>query len=188
MHLRFLPWAAFFIITRIGDIWSTSLFMIQPGGKAGEMNPLASVIGLGFWSLALVNVAVSAILLFGHWHYCAHFAKRELPARPASLSEYVSLLFFGRTGQAWRAWFTAEHNRVLHNTMLAHALVKGFTFVSVLACIHNLGQFHGWALNDHLRALLVRPSLVYYGSMIPLVLYFGYRIIEREYAWMRGDA
>jgi hypothetical protein len=175
-----------FIITRVGDIWSTSLFMLQPGGEASEMNPLSSVLGFGFWPVFTVNILLSALLLLGHWHYYRHFEERPLPSEPSTLSDYISLLFFGRTGQAWKALLTTERHTRLHNTLIAHAMVKAMVFVGALAVMHNLGQFHGWALNDHLRTILVRPSLVYYGSTLPLAIFFACRTLRREFVWRKG--
>jgi hypothetical protein len=183
---RFLPWAIAFVITRAGDLWSTGLFMLQPGGASGEMNPLTSVFGLGYWPLIGINAALSLVLLYGHWYYCVHFGIRALNQHPTSLSEYISLVFFHRVGQAWRALFSVERNQRLHNSQMAHVLLKTITCVSVMAVLHNLGQVYDWSLNDHLRTLLVRPSIVYYSLCIPLVIAFAHRMFSREYtAWLR---
>ncbi|MBL7980200.1 MAG: hypothetical protein JNL52_00180 [Flavobacteriales bacterium] len=182
---RFLPWALVFAFTRAGDLWSTSLFMLQPGGAAGEMNPLTSVLGLSYWPLTVVNILFSALLLYGHWHYCTYFGQRTLPGVPSSRSDYVSLLFFGRTGQAWKALYTEERNKCLHYSQLAHVLVMTLACVSVLAVTHNLGQVYGWRLNDLTREFLVRPSLVYYGLCLPLVVFFALRMMDREFRMWR---
>lgn len=181
MRPHFLPWAIAFVITRAGDLWSTALFMLQPGGEAGEMNPLTSLFGLGYWPLTVSNILFSALLLYGHWQYCKHFGKRTLPSVPSNRSEYVSLLFFGRVGQAWKTLFTVERNQRLHYSQLAHVLLKAIACVSVLAVLHNLGQFYGWALNNHLRTMLIRPTLVYYGICMPLAWFFASRMLTKEY-------
>lgn len=185
MQPRFLPWAIAFVLTRAGDLWSTSLFMLRPGGEAGEMNPLSSLLGLGYWPLTLVNALISAVLLYGHWHYCAHFGARDLPGSPANRADFISLLFFGRVGMAWKVLFTVERNHCLHYSQLAHVLVKTIACVSVLAVMHNLGQVHGWVLNDRLREILVRPTLVYYGLFLPLVIVFAERMMDREFRTWR---
>ncbi|MEZ4757971.1 MAG: hypothetical protein R2817_14180 [Flavobacteriales bacterium] len=185
---RVLPWALAFVITRAGDLWSTSLFMLQPGGEAGEMNPLTSMFGLSFWPLVVSNLLLSAAVLYGHWYYCATFGTHHLPGVPADRSEYVSLLFFGRTGRAWRALYTVERNQPLHYGQLAHVLMKAITCTSVLAVVHNLGQVYDWGLNDHLRAILVRPALVYYGVCLALVGFFAHRSLVREFkAWQAAN-
>lgn len=149
-------------------MWSTSLFMLQPGGEQGEMNPLTSVLGLGYWPLLAVNVLISAAILYGHWHYCRHFGERTIPGFPSNKWDYQSVLFFGRTGQGWRMWFSIDRNKSIYYSQLAHGLVKAMSCVGGLAVMHNLGQVHGWALNDHLRNVLVRPTFVYYALGIPL--------------------
>lgn len=183
MRPRFLPWAMAFVITRAGDLWSTSLFMLQPGGEAGEMNPLTSALGLGFWPVLSVNIALSAVLLYGHWHYCSHFMEHALPMRPKNMAEYVSLLYFGRTGHAMKALFTAERNESVHYGQVAHVFVKSIACVSVLVVLHNSGQFHSWSLNDHLRTWLGRPTLVYYGMAILLAFHFAFRMLALEYRY-----
>ena len=186
MRPQFLPWALAFVVTRAADLWSTSLFMLQPGGEAGEMNPLTSVLGLGFGPLTVSNILLSAVLLFGHWHYCMHFTQRHLPGVPSSRSDYVSLLFFGRTGQAWKSLFMVKRNQHLLYSQMAHVLVKALACASVLAVLHNLGQFHGWAVNGRLRAILVRPAWVYYGACIVLSGFFALQMIEREFSTWRA--
>lgn len=145
------------------------------------MNPLTSVLGLSYWPLTVTNILFSALLLYGHWHYCTHFGERTLPGVPSSRTDYVSLLFFGRPGQGWKAFYTVELNKGLHYSQLAHVLVMTFACVSVLAVIHNLGQVYGWRFNDLAREFLVRPSLVYYGMCLPLVVFFALRMMEREF-------
>ena len=190
MHIttrpRFLPWAIAFGITRGGDIWSTGLFMLQPGGEQGEMNPLTSIFGLSYWPLITINVMVMAILIHGHWHYCRHFGERTVSGHPTDRWDYQSLLFFGRPGQGWKLLFTAARNKTVLYTQIAHVLVKVFSCIGLLAVLHNCGQYYGWALNDHLRSMLGRPALVYYGLCVPVAIIAYVHVAGREFRWWQA--
>jgi len=179
----FLPWALAFGITRFGDIWSTGLFMLQPGGDQGEMNPLTSIFGLPYWPLITINLMVMATLIYGHWHYCKHFGERTICGQPTDRWNYQSLLFFSTIGQAWKLLFTAERNKTVLYTQIAHVLVKMFSCIGALAVMHNCGQYYGWVLNDHLRELLLRPAWVYYGLCVPVVIIAYVRMAGREFRW-----
>lgn len=180
---RFLPWALAFGVARAGDIWSTGLFMLQPGGEQGEMNPLTSIFGLSYWPLITINVLVSAIVVYGHWHYCRHFGERSISGSPRGPMEYQSLLFFGRPDRTWQLLFTVQRNNTTFHAQHAHILLKAITCVSVLAVLHNCGQVYDWPVNDFLRQVLIRPSLVYYGLMVPLAYWTYWRMAEREFQY-----
>jgi hypothetical protein len=182
---RFLPSAIAATITRAGDLWSTSLFMLQPGGEQGEMNPLTSVLGFSYWPLMTVNLAVLGAILYGHWHYCRHFGERDVPGVPHDAWAYQSLLFFGRPDAAWQLLFRAQRNSTLFHTQLAHVLVKVLTYAGLVATFHNCGQFYSWPINDALRDVLIRPTFVYYGLCLPLS-FVAYRAMAvREFRWWR---
>lgn len=58
--------------------------------------------------------------------------------------------------------------------------IKVGTLIGLLAGLHNLGQFHGWAINDTLREVLVRPAFFIYGIAAITAVGFYLRMAERE--------
>jgi hypothetical protein len=182
---RFWPAAIAFLITRAGDMWSTHLFMSQPGGEAGEMNPLSSILGFTFWPLLASNVLVSAALLYGHWWYCRNYAVRSIQGSPKDRWQFLSLVFYGRPDHARHLFLRSGKAPALYHAQLAHVLLQTVAVVSVLAVLHNLGQFHSWAINDTLREVLVRPAFFIYGIGAITAVGFYLRMAEREFETWR---
>lgn len=54
------------------------------------------------------------------------------------------------------------------------------TLTGLLAGLHNLGQFHGCAINYTLREVLVRPTIFIYGIGVITAVGFYLRMAERE--------
>lgn len=188
---RFLPWTILFLITRAGDLWSTQLFMGQPGGEAGEMNPLTSILGFRFGPLLLANLLLSALLIYGHWWYCRHYALRPVQGAPKDRWQFLSLLYYGRPDQVRHIPFRSGNMPKLYHAQLAHSLLKAVALVSVLAVLHNLGQFHAWPINDSLRKVLVRPAFVIYGIGAALFLTFHVHMAGMEFKtwqWAQGSS
>jgi hypothetical protein len=185
---RFWPWAIAFLITRAGDIWSTHLFMSQPGGEAGEMNPLTSILGFSFGPLVLSNLLVSAALIYGHWWYCRHYEPRIVPSAPNDRWQFLSLLYYGRPDDVRHILYRSGNTPKLYYAQLAHTLLKALAVASVFAVLHNLGQFHAWPINDSLREVLVRPAFVIYAIGFLAAVGFHVQLAGAEYkAWQTAQ-
>lgn len=185
---RFWPSAIAFLITRAGDIWRTYLFMSQPGGEAGEMNPLTSILGFSFGPLLLSNLLVSAVLVYGHWWYCHHYELRSIQGTPKNRWQFLSLLYYGRPDHVRHILFRSGNTPKLYYAQLAHTLLKAVAVVSVFATLQNLGQFHAWPINDSLRAVLVRPAFVIYTIGFLAAVGFYVQLAGSEYqAWQKAQ-
>ena len=178
---RFWPTAIAFLITRAGDLWSTEIWMNVPGGEVGEMNPLSGIMGFTFWPLLVSNLMVSGVLLFGHWWYCRHYTARSINGSPKDRWQFLSLVFYGRPDHARYLPIRRGSAPKLYNAQLAHVLLQAVAAVSVLAILHNLGQYHEWEINNTLREVLVRPAFVIYGLGAVLFIFFYVRMAEREF-------
>ena len=69
VHLsRFVLTATLLVLARSGDLYSTSLWILQPGGLADETNPLTRLLGMGWQGLFLANILVTlfVLILFGY--------------------------------------------------------------------------------------------------------------------------
>jgi hypothetical protein len=181
MRPRFWPSAIAFLITRAGDIWSTSIWMLQPGGEAGEMNPLSSILGFTFWPLLASNVLVSGALLYGHWWYCHHYELRSIQGTPKDRWQFLALVYYGRPDHVHHILFRSGNAPKLYYAQLAHTLLKAVAVVSVFAVLHNLGQFHTWPINDILRAVFVRPAFVIYTIGFLAAVAFYVQLAGAEY-------
>lgn len=178
---RFWPTTIGFLITRAGDLWSTGIWMDHPGGEAGEMNPLSSILGFTFWPLVVSNLLVSGVLLYGHWWYCNNYTVRSITGTPKDRWEFLSLVFYKRPDHARYLPIRSGFAPALYYAQFAHVLVRAVAVVSVLAILHNLGQFHTWAINDTLRKVLVRPAFVIYAIGAATFIFFYLRMAEREF-------
>lgn len=186
MRPSFWPWTILFIVTRAGDLWSTSLWMLEPGGVDDELNPLTSVIGLGFWPVALVNVALTAAIVLGHWRYTKEAPVRDLSSTPDNWRTFLSLRYTGRIDQYGRLiWGRSPHGR-LSWSFMAHGLIKALSVTGVLVVLHNLGQYHAWSINDQLRELLVRPAFVIYGLTGIAIVLFHIEVGRRAFLRWAG--
>jgi len=185
-HMRpsFAPWTLAFLITRAGDLWTTEIWMNAPVGEAGETNPLSSILGFTFWPLVASNIIVTGALLFGHWWYCRHFTVRSIDGSPKDRSQFMSLVFYGRPDHARYLPIRSGSAPILYHAQLAYVLLQTIAVLSVLAVLHNLGQFHGWGISDTLRDVLVRPAFVIYSIGGVLLAAFYVRMAGMEFrAW-----
>ncbi len=155
--------------------------MSVPGGEAGEMNPLSSVLGFTFWPLFVSNIVVSGLLLYGHWWYCSNYTARSIDGTPKDRWQFLSLVFYGRPDHARYLPIRSGSAPKLYNAQLAHVLLQTVAVVSVLAVLHNLGQYHGWAINATLREVLVRPAFVIYGIGAVVFMAFYVRMAGLEF-------
>ena len=187
MRPRFLIWTIVFVITRTGDLWSTNQFMKVPGGVDGEMNPLSSILGFTFWPLFVSNLVVSGVLLYGHWWYCRHYSVRSIEGSPPNRWQFLSLVFYGRADHARYLPFRSGSEPKVYQAQLGHVLLQTIAVVSMLAVLHNLGQYHGWAINDSLREVLVRPAFVIYGTGAVLFVIFYARMAGLEFRTWHGS-
>lgn len=178
---RFWPWAIAFLITRAGDIWSTSIWMLQPGGEQGEMNPLSSVLGFTFWPLLASNVLLTAVILYGHWWYCRTYAVRSVQGAPKNRWQFLSLVHYARPDHERYLAFRSGREPKLYYAQLVHCTLQAVAVVSVLVILHNLGQFHSWAIQDTIREVFIRPMYVIYSVGFFLLCFFYAHMADREF-------
>lgn len=190
MRPRFWPWTVAFVVTRVGDLWSTSLWMLDPGGEQDEMNPLSSWFGLSFWPVTLVNIALSIAILYGHWQYTRQQKATTFNVIPDNWRSFLSMRYTGRPDQYARL----VAGRCVHGRLpwsfIAHGLIKAISLVGVLVVLHNLGQYHQWHLNDRMREIFIRPAFVLYALAGAAIAGFHWQVGQRAYkAWLlhKGD-
>lgn len=184
----FWSWAIAFLITRAGDIWSTSIWMLQPGGEAGEMNPLSSVLGFTFWPLVASNIVISGTFLYGHWWYCHHHGVRSVMGSPKNRWQFLSLVHYGRPDHERHLGLRSGREPKLYYAQLLHCTLQAATVVSVLVILHNLGQYHSWAIQDTIREVFIRPMYVIYGIGFFLLCFFYVRMAGTEFrTWLSAQ-
>lgn len=161
------------VLTRMADIYSTSLWILRPDGLQDESNPLSHLPGIGWEGLLIINVllTIGIILLYAYacFHWCPSLTLTG-EAAPDSVWAYASRLYFGETGQLAKIlyrWPANKRAMVAHTgILLTHATIAA----GLLALVHNLGQYHAWAWYASFREMVVRPHFVIYGLVMLVAL------------------
>lgn len=162
--------------------------MLQPGGEASEMNPLSSVLDFTFWPLVMSNIVLAGAFLYGHWWYCHHYALRSIPGSPKNRWQFLSLVHYGRPDHEPYLLIRSGRHPKLYYAQLLHCTLQAVAVVSVLVTLHNLGQFHSWAIQDTIRKVFIRPMYVIYSTGIILLIFFYARMALDEFrTWLSAQ-
>lgn len=181
MKLRFVLFSLLLLFARGCDFYSTSLWFFQPGGMAGETNPLTRFLGVGWNGLIVVNVLVVALVLGFYYYYCFHYRTRLVSTQPRNFREYASALYFGRNDRFGQVLYKHPNDKSVMAAHFGYVLVRVIIVGSFLATIHNLCQYYQLPFYDQFRTFVGRPLYVIYGLIVLALVGFGMRFFQREY-------
>ncbi len=187
MKLKFFLLTFLLLFVRGCDFYSTSLWFFQENGMQGETNPLTVFFGVGWNGLILVNVLIVSLTVAMYAYYCFRYkAATSFTWRPANYREYASIRYFDRPDRFFQIFYkTPRHPKVL----MAHAgyvLVRVVIIGSILATIHNLGQYYEIGAYGRFREMVGRPLFVIYGAIFVAMMEIYRRLLVREYAEYRA--
>ena len=186
---QFLGWSILLGGLRGLDFYSTSLWFRQPGGYLDETNPLVSWFGIGkdwqlLWS---INIALVILILATYWFYCFKYqpkaAPNEMRRSPLSLAKWQ---YYGRSVPTWQLLLNPPKHKRPAFAHLGFVGVRGLAMGSLLAGIHNLGQFYGWEVYSSFREAVGRPNWVIY-FLVVLSVWISYRqVLKRDFDWVKN--
>ncbi len=179
MKLKFFVLTFLLLFARGCDFYSTSLWFFD--NPSGEQNLLYKLFHVGWSGLIISNLIVISVIIYAFYFYTFKYTKTKLNVKPNRLTDFVSELYFNERGHFFEIFYKIPKNK---KTLLAHSgyiMVRVLIIGSFLATIHNLCQFYNITIYNSFRELVVRPLYVIYGLMLLSLIYFTYRVWNKEY-------
>lgn len=182
MKLKFILFVFLLLFARGCDFYSTSLWIFEPDGLQSETNPLTRFFGIGWNGLIVANVIVISIVILAFYFYSFRYKTARLkPDSGSNYREYASLLYYKKKGQLYQLFYRLPSNK---KAMIAHSgyvLVRVIIFASLLATIHNLGQYYQLSFYVSFRNLVGRPLYVIYALIIASFVLTHRHLLIQEY-------
>lgn len=179
MKFKFFLLTILLLFSRGCDFYSTGLWFFDD--PTGETNPLYQIFGVGWTGLIIINVMVVGLIIYAFYYFTFKYKRTIVHSKPSGLTDFVSELYFFEKGRFKEILYKTPKNK---KTILAHMgyiSIRVVIFVSFLATFHNLCQFYNVSFYNSFRELVGRPLFVIYGLFILSIVYFTYRIWNREY-------
>jgi hypothetical protein len=179
MKLKFFILTFLLLFARGCDFYSTSLWFFD--NPNGEQNLLYRFFNFGWSGLIISNIIIVGLIIYAFYYYTFKYTKTKLNVKPSSLTDFVSELYFNERGHFFEIFYRMPKNK---KTLMAHSgyiMVRVLIIGSFLATIHNLCQFYNISIYNSFRELVVRPLYVIYGLMMLSLIYFTYRVWNKEY-------
>ncbi|MDZ4748241.1 MAG: hypothetical protein SH808_07105 [Saprospiraceae bacterium] len=186
MKLKFITVTFLLLFARGCDFYSTSLWFFEPGGMAGETNPLTRFLGVGWTGLIIVNVIIVSLILACYYYYLFHYRPLAMINKPEKLLDFASQLYFNEKGKLHRLLYKMPVNKKVFTAHLGYVMVWFVIVASFLATFHNLCQYYNVSFYNTYRDIVGRPLYVLYGLFILAFLWFQYKVIKKEYDETKG--
>lgn len=181
MKLKFLTITLLLLFARGCDFYSTQLWFFEPGGMAGEMNPLTRYLGVGWTGLIIVNVILVSFVLALYYYYHFHYRSPVLDQKPVRFLDFVSMLYFNQKGKAYKIFYTMPADKKMFAAHLGYIMIWTIIVVSFLATFHNLCQYYNVGFYNTYREIVGRPLYVIYTLLVLTYLWFQYNVLRIEY-------
>ncbi len=179
MKPRFLLFSLLLIGARGCDFYSTSLWFFQENGQADEMNPLTRFLGFGWDGLVFTNVVLVALIIAAWYYYCFKFQRpMQLSPTPSNYKAFISQLYFGVPDKFVQVAYRMPKDKKVLFAHSGYVIIRVLIVASLLATVHNLGQFYGYAWYGTFREFVGRPLWVIYG-LIGVAAIITYRNLFR---------
>ncbi len=179
MKIRFVLLTMLLLFARGCDFYSTRLWYVD--SPQDETNPLASLLGFGWSGLLIVNISIVGLIIYAYYYYSFKYTRKRLPGKPERMTEFISELYFNEKGKFYRVFYQMPKDK---RVLLGHSgyiLLRVLIIASLLATLHNLGQFYQVPAYQAFRAWVSRPSWVIYGLIACSFVYFSYRLWKKEF-------
>lgn len=181
MKAKFIFPVIILLIGRILDFYSTAIWYFQPNGPSGEMNPLSSILGLGFTALVVSNIIIVALVIYAFYIWCYIYRPFPLKEEPKNLIDFISILYFEERGKAYKILYSSPKCKIAFRAHLGYGTMYTIIIGSYLAVFHNLCQFYSVGFYDTFREIVHRPAYVIYGITIFSFFCFEFYVLNREY-------
>jgi len=179
MKVKFFLITFLLLFSRGCDFYSTSLWFFD--NPTGETNPLFRLFGIEWNGLIVANIIVVGLIIYAFYYYTFKYNRTIINSKPNGITDFVSELYFNEGGRFFDVFYKTPNNKKI---LLAHAgyiLIRIVIVGSFLATIHNLCQFYNVSIYNSFREIIGRPLYVIYGLMLGSLIYFTYRIWNKEY-------
>ena len=192
MKTRFILLTALLLFSRGCDFYSTSLWIFQENGLAGEMNPLTRIFGLGWNGLIVTNVIIISVIIGLLFYYFFRYqTPMNFPEKPANFREFVSLLYFDNSYSFYRVFYSSPKNKRVFYAHTGYVLTVTAIVGSFLATFHNICQYYSFEFYNQYREWVGRPLYVIYFLIFLTIAATLRRLLQVEYKrynmlWSRG--
>jgi hypothetical protein len=186
MKLKFLTITFLLLFARGCDFYSTSLWFFEPGGMAGEMNPLTRFLDVGFNGLLIVNALVIGLVIAAYYFYIFRYRPQKV-SNITSFKSFMREHYYQGKGEAYQIFYKAPADKRMMIAHLGYILIHIIIFGSFLATFHNLCQYYNVGFYNTYREIVGRPLYVIYGLIFLSFVYFQYRVLRKEYLLSTGD-
>lgn len=181
MKLKFISITLLLLLGRGCDFYSTQLWFFEPGGMAGETNPLTRFLGVGWTGLIIVNVIIVALILACYYYYVFHYRPVVMTNKPEKLLDFASQLYFNEKGKFYKIFYTMPVNKKMVVAHLGFIMVWFAIIGSFVATLHNLCQYYNVPFYNTYRDIVGRPLWVIYGFFVLSYAYLHYRVLKMEF-------
>ncbi len=179
INIKFFLITFLLLVARGCDFYSTSLWFFD--NPSGEQNLLYRLAGFGWTGLILSNSILVALIMYCFYYYTFKYTVDQLSTMPKGLTDYISKRYFNQAGLFYQVFYKTPKNK---NTFLGHigyVLIRVAIFGSLLATIHNLGQYYNLPAYNTFRELVGRPLYVIYGLIGASFVCFQYLLWNKEF-------
>lgn len=182
MKLRFILLSIMLLFVRGCDFYSTSLWVFQENGMADETNPLTQFFDVGWNGLLIANFIVISIVLIMFYYYCFKYKPRQISnGQPKNFIEYTSLQYYNQPNKFHQIFYKIPKNKSILIAHSGYVLIHSIIIGSILATIHNLGQFYQLEFYQTFREIVGRPQFVIYGLIIFSIIGTFIHLLKKEF-------
>ncbi len=177
---RFLIVSVLLLIGRLYD--ATTTYLYTPD-LLNESNVLVSFCGIGWISIAAIQIIFIVGLIYLYYFYLFRFRAIRYPKKDASLKEHISYIFFGN-----RTSFEKMFYRIPKNRNAFFAYIGYVTSMTLLSVSYIVGTSTVFLLTSESYRLVYNKGIPYmlYGIMVILAICFSVRFFKNTYNEQTG--
>jgi hypothetical protein len=179
LKIKFFLLTLLLLFSRGCDFYSTSLWFFD--NPTSETNPLYRFFGVGWTGLIFTNIIIVGLIIYAFYFYSFRYKPTRKLLSVNTLTDFVSELYFDEKGRFTELFYKKPKNLKPFLAHSGYVLVRVVIVGSFLATFHNLCQFYNLSFYNTFRDIVGRPLYVFYGLVLLSLIYFSYRIWNKEY-------
>lgn len=182
MKIKYFFLVFLLLFARGCDFYSTSLWIFQENGLDHETNPLASLFGVGWNGLVLVNVIIIGLVIGLSYYYNFKYKPTyNFNQTPKNYKEFISLMYYDAPNSFHKVFYGIPGNKRVWMAHSGYILIRVIIFASFLAAFHNICQHYSLEFYNEYRLIVHRPLYVIYGLIILSMILITRALFIKEF-------
>ena len=167
------------LLTARGCDWYTTVLATKD--LADEVNPLVTVLGMGWWGLAIINALLVAGIIGLAYFQIHAYRKKSLSERPAHVFQYISACYYNRMDRFYWVFYKSPKDKKPFMGHLGFSLIRTMIVISFMAAIHNYCSWHQIEAYATFKSWIGSPVKFILTTGVLMAFGFSLFIAHREF-------